>query len=214
MARALSGVRGDHSYSYEKLEARAAHVRSCLQVAPAAPLDAVKLFEELDEVAIVRADGQAIPLYGGVEALAGSDGYARFNAERNVLEILASEATYDLLEARHPRAAYFVAHELGHCVLHTEQLVRLAKMPTVAQQAAFHRGRTPHQVFQDTEWQANAFASALLMPAAGLLEIEKRHGSIDENLIADRFAVSYEAAGYRLDLFRKRRLSLLKASSR
>src|SRR6266446_4760470 len=92
----------------------------------------------------------------------------------------------------------------SHCVLHTDQLVRLAQLPT-AQQAAFHRGRADHEPCQDTEWQANALASALLMPAKGIQALEVEHNSITVSLVAMQFQVSLEAAGYRLDLYQNRR---------
>jgi len=92
--------------------------------------------------------------------------------------------------------------------LHTDQLVRLAEMPT-NQQAAFHRGRADHKPYEDTEWQANAFASALLMPAAGLVALEDEGLELTPLFIARRFRVSKEAASYRLDQFEKRRRDLL-----
>lgn len=125
------------------------------------------------------------------------------------MEILASAQTYDWLEDSHPRAGYFVGHELGHCVLHADQLVRLALMPH-QQQRSFHRGREGHKPFEDTEWQANAFAGALLMPAKGMAALEKSHGAITVSTLVNRFGVSSEAAGYRLELFNKRRSDLLR----
>jgi Zn-dependent peptidase ImmA (M78 family) len=149
-----------------------------------------------------------VPFRSGVVALEDSEGYARYDRSQNVLEILASESTYHWLEIGNPRATYFVAHELGHCILHTDQLVRLAQMPT-QQQKAFHRGRADHSPCEDTEWQANAFASALLMPACGIRALEEENSCLTAPLITAIFAVSQEAAGYRLDLYNKRRNELL-----
>ena len=114
------------------------------------------------------------------------------------------------LEQDYPRGGYFVAHELGHCLLHTDQLVRLAQMPA-AQQAAFHRGGqvVAHAVYRDTEWQANAFASAILMPARGLLVLEQRHSGLRPTDVAQHFHVSVEAASYRLELYNKRKRQLI-----
>ena len=82
-------------------------------------------------------------------------------------------------------------------------------MPT-EQQAAFHRGRQGHRACDDTEWQANAFASALLMPAPGVAALERENGGLlTVSMIVERFRVSREAANYRLDLFTARRLELL-----
>ncbi len=209
MSKALTGVRADNKYSYSKLESWASYVRQQLDFAPNAAVDPLRLFEDLHEISISRADGTVIPLRGGVIGLEDSEGYACYNRSRKLIEILASEKVYEWLEDKHPRAAYFLAHELGHCLLHTDQLIRLAQMPT-NQQAAFHRGRTDHKPFEDTEWQANAFASALLMPARGLAFLETKEGHLDAGLVAERFGVSCEAAGYRLDCFQSRREELLR----
>ena len=107
------------------------------------------------------------------------------------------------------RAGYFVAHELGHCVLHSGQLVRLAQMPT-DQQAAFHRasGRIAHKAFEDTEWQANAFAGALLMPAAGLAAFERESGRVTVRSSSGS-GCRVRPPANRLDIFSKRRAELL-----
>jgi hypothetical protein len=208
MSKGLSGVRADHKLSYRALETAAAYVRQQLNFPADEPIDPLRLFEDLHESSIKQRDGSVIPLRGGVISLEDSEGYTRYDAKRGVIEILASERTYEWLEERHPRAAYFVGHELGHCVLHTDQLVRLAEMPA-NQQAAFHRGRAGHKPYEDTEWQANAFASALLMPAAGLRSLEEEGLGLTPLFIARRFKVSKEAASYRLDLYGSRGRDLL-----
>ena len=209
MTKVLAGVRADNKYSYKKLEGFASYVRQQLKFAADVAIDPLRLFEDLHEISIVGANGKFIPLRGGVISLEDSEGYARYDRAGGVIEILASERTYDWLEEGHPRGKYFVAHELGHCVLHTQQLIRLAQMPA-NQQTAFHRGQSDHKPYEDTEWQANAFASALLMPAAGLASIERERGYLDASLIVEQFGASYEAAGYRLELFNTRRTELLR----
>lgn len=209
MNKGLTGVRADYKYSYRKLEVLAAYVRAQLKFQPDVAIDALRLFEDLHEISISRSDGTVIPLRSGVIALEDSEGFARYDRQRKVIEILSSERTYGWLEDGHPRAAYFLAHELGHCLLHTDQLIRLAQMPT-NQQAAFHRGRTDHRPYEDTEWQANAFAGSLLMPARGIALLEQQHGFLDASLIVDCFGVSTEAAGYRLDCFHARKDDLLR----
>jgi hypothetical protein len=210
MPKSLTGVRADHSQSYRNLERVAAFVREKLNFKPDEAIDALKLFDNLDGITIAPTVGKPIPLGYGVVELADSEGYVAYDRDRHVIEVLASEETYGWLEQRHPRGGYFVAHELGHCLLHTDQLMRLAKMPT-AEQAAFHRLKTEHKPYEDTEWQANAFASALLMPAVGLVALEKEHRTISAFEIAERFGVSNEAAGYRLELFAARRHELTRS---
>ncbi|MDE0699153.1 MAG: ImmA/IrrE family metallo-endopeptidase [Acidimicrobiaceae bacterium] len=209
MRQGLTGVRADRGYSYRDLERIAASVRTQLSYSPTGSIDTLQLFDGLD-IKVEVGNDRTIPIRGGVTALRDSEGYAKYDKDRGIIEILASPKTYDWLEKGHPRGGYFVAHELGHCLLHTDQLVRLAKMPK-AQQAALHRGRKEvgHKAFMDTEWQANAFAAALLMPAWGLLALEKSE-ELSPDTIAEHFHVSDEAATYRLELYVDRKEQLLK----
>ena len=210
MNRELSGVRADQPSSYRDLEATARTVRGCFDFSMGEAIDPLSLFENLDDIAIRRLNSTTVPLRSGVIALESSEGYTRYDEKLGFLEILASERTYEWLETGHHRGTYFVAHELGHCLLHTDQLVRLAQMPT-RQQAAFHRNRALHRPFEDTEWQANAFAAALLMPASGLATIEREVGVLTPALISERFRTSNQAAGYRLESYRRRKSQLLHA---
>ena len=209
MWQGLVGVRADRGYSYRKLEKLAAHVRSLLGYSPTEAIDTLQLFDGLD-IEVRDGTGRDIPIHGGVIELTGSEGFAKYDGDRCVIEILASHETYDWLENGHPRGGFFVAHELGHCLLHTDQLVRLAQMPKM-QQAALQRGgqKVDHEAYQDTEWQANAFAGALLMPAGGLHILEQQHGELSEGIVTEHFHVSTEAAGYRLELYDDRKKELL-----
>ena len=209
MWQGLVGVCADRGYSYRKLEKIAAYVRGRLGYSPTEAINALWLFDGLD-IEVRDGTGRDIPIHGSVIEFKGSEGYAKYDGDRSVIEILASPETYDWLEQGHPRGGFFVAHELGHCLLHTDQLVRLAQMPK-AQQAALHRGgqEVGHEAYQDTEWQANAFAGALLMPAPGLLILEQEHGELSPDIVAEHFHVSAEAAGYRLELYNDRKEQLL-----
>ena len=181
-----------------------------LSLSPTAAINAMRLFDRLDMTAQDRT-GQAIPLRSGVIELEDTEGFTKYNRDRRIIEILASAKMYEWLEQDYPRGRYFLAHELGHCLLHTDQLVRLAQIP-MAQQVALHRNGqvVAHEIYRDTEWQANAFASALLMPASGLLALEQRHrGGLCPTKIAAQFRVSVEAASYRLDLYNHRKQQLL-----
>lgn len=208
MRQGLTGARADRGYSYQNLEEISAGVREQLGYTPTEAIDTLQLFEGLD-IRVKDKAGRKIPIRGGVIELNDSEGYAKYDKDRRIIEILASPETYQWLESGYPRGGYFVAHELGHCLLHTDQLVRLAKMPK-AQQAALHRGRkeVEHKAYMDTEWQANAFAAALLMPARGLLALEKS-GELSLEIIAEHFHVSDEAATYRLDSYNNRKNQLL-----
>ncbi|WDT55778.1 helix-turn-helix domain-containing protein [Streptomyces sp. G7(2002)] len=76
------------------------------------------------------------------------------------------------------RGRFDAAHELGHLTLHSDY-------------------RTPQG--RDAEPQANAFASAFLMPRAGILAQELHNASVDRILSAKgRWGVSAMALTYRL----------------
>ena len=203
------GIRADRGYSYRDLEHRASYVRERLALPPTTAINAQKLFDGLD-ISVRDRNGRSIPVRGGVTEIKDSEGYSRYDSDQEVIEILASAETYDWLEQGHPRAVYFVSHELGHCLLHTNLLMRLAQMPS-AQQAALHRGgeRSTHKFFRDTEWQANAFAGALLMPARGLMALDQKHSDgISPEEIAEHFRVSVQAATYRLQTYNDRKHQL------
>ena len=209
MSQGLSGVRADRGYSYQKLEKVATYVRDQLNCSLTEAINTLRLFDCLD-IYVRDRSGQEIPIRGSVIELGDSEGFSKYDSDRRIIEILASPRTYDWLEKGYPRGGYFVAHELGHCLLHTDQLVRLARMPK-AQQAALHRGgeMVAHETYEDTEWQANAFASALLMPARGLLALERKYNELSPTTIAEHFCVSAQAARYRLDLYNARKRQLL-----
>lgn len=74
------------------------------------------------------------------------------------------------------RDRFTVCHELGHYLLHTTDRVALART----------QGVIP--AYADPEWQANAFAADLLIPPYSIT-------GLSINDIADRYKVSYQAAG-------------------
>ena len=73
---------------------------------------------------------------------------------------------------------------------------------TISRQAAMYRKRE-HQIPYDSEWQANAFAAALLMPAEGVRWMESKYGYVSEDLIANHFGTSLIAAQYRMESMSK-----------
>ena len=204
-----SGVRADSGYSYRKIERLATRVRAKLELTPTAPINTMRLFDRPVITAKGRS-GQDIPLQGGVIELEDSEGFTMYNSDRRIIEIIASVETYDWLEQDYPRGRFFLAHELGHCLMHTDQLVRMAHMP-LEQKASLHNcGQlVAHAFYLDTEWQANAFASAILMPANGLLALEKKYSGLSPGIVAEHFRVSFEAASYRLGLYLNRKQQLL-----
>lgn len=75
-----------------------------------------------------------------------------------------------------PTARFTLCHELGHLVMHRN--IALARVDP----------KNPPDIFRNSEWQADVFASCLLMPHHLLSE----HTSIEE--ITSAFGVSFKAA--------------------
>lgn len=206
--RVPQGVRADSPQSYRSLERIGAVVRGLMKLDCVDPIEALDFFEDLHEVSVETPTHGTVPLCSAVEEVSGTEGYAIFDSALRGIRMVASTTAYEWLERNHPRGTYFFTHELGHCFLHTDQLIRLAKLPE-HQQAAFHRGSANHEMYEDTEWQANGFASALLMPAAGLAKLEAARCRLSVESIVSVFKVSREAATYRLRNYLKRRGELL-----
>ena len=142
-------------------------------------------FDQINSIEVEMNDGSELPLETGIEHLGdGREGLSRYNPDNRCLEILLAPSTYEALEKGSPRAAYCLVHEFSHAWLHGEQLRQLAELPQPSQ-IAFHRGapQPAHPMYLDTEWQANALAAALLMPARGLSDLEQRYGRLAEDLV-------------------------------
>lgn len=80
-----------------------------------------------------------------------------------------------------PRSLFTFWHEFGHMILGHER--------------SFSRDESEnHKVYEDSEWQANTFASEFLMPYSTIVKEDLR---LPEE-VARRFGVSYTAAAIRL----------------
>jgi predicted metalloprotease len=146
---------------------------------------------------IVEFEGEEIALQESLE-LCDSEGLTHWDSDARKIYVGLSEQTYGLLLDGHVRAKYTVAHELGHAILHTEQLIRLASLSRKSQAALHRDNRGDHPAYLDTEWQANAFAGSLLMPADGIRSLIEDGIAIAAARIARQYKVSTQAAHYRL----------------
>jgi hypothetical protein len=201
------GFRSDFSMSYVDAERRARAVRRTLEIGDSDPLPGLELFESLDRYRVNLVGVQTPVTYGVEQLAAGVEAEARF--EEDELALLLSEESYRWLCDDRPRARFSLAHELGHVVLHAAQLKHLARMPH--SDAAMLRARVPkHPPYFDTEWQSNAFAAALLMPASALRRLELKKNLSADSLI-EMLIVSREAAINRIELYTARRSKLLAA---
>lgn len=100
---------------------------------------------------------------------------------------------YEDMVAGDGRARFTVSHEIGHVILHAQQVREI--MVNCGQDGL--KRRSDIEAYRDPEWQANAFAAAVLMPETAVKQImEEKHGSAA--LVAIRLQVSTLAADYRL----------------
>ncbi|WP_351008793.1 ImmA/IrrE family metallo-endopeptidase [Shewanella sp. S1-58-MNA-CIBAN-0166] len=101
----------------------------------------------------------------------------------NNKRILIKNSVYEAAADGNGRARFTIAHELGHLDLHK------------GVQPGFSRGT--HKVFEDSEWQADTFASEFLMNTDFIYSTDSA-----EDLV-ERFGVSYTAACMKLKKHRK-----------
>lgn len=209
MTATTRGVAAARPQSYTSLERIAAQVRARLLPgrSDVEPVPGLQLFERLDEYWVTVA-GTTLPLQYAVEDLPGGiEAQAHYSLEERSIVVALAETTYEDLRAGTGRALFTVAHEIGHAVLHPNELVerRIANVDS----RALHRGAGGgHKAFMDTEWQANGFSAAMLMPATGLLKLEQA-GRLDLRTVAGVYLVSLQAAELRLKVFTDRRRELL-----
>jgi hypothetical protein len=201
MTQPLTGIRADRKHSYHSIEQTAAELRKLLGLGPLDQFDALKFFDQIVPEMTVECLAGNIRLYEAVEECP-QEGLTRWNKDLGVLEVVLSERTYGSLQEDKVRARSTVAHECGHACLHTDQIIRLGGM-NLSSQVAFHRERNPHQACEDTEWQANAFGSALLMPAEGVERLFARLGRVSAFALTETFGVSLEAATYRIGTYER-----------
>lgn len=208
----IRGFAADQGRSYVDIERAARFARSViLKGVPATRrFPDIKAFEALDDYQITNA-GKPVKLDYAVNRLPpGVEALAMYDAGRDRLLVAVSPETYRGLQSGRSRARFCLCHEIGHACLHGGQLIRFGRIPHQAA-VSMLRGVAPaHPQFKDTEWQANAFAGALLMPAAGLLELEAK-APLTTRRLETTYGVSAVAAKIRLDVFIQRRYELLNA---
>lgn|GEM_PF-2173722 len=213
------GCESFESRSYKGIEAAAWSMRETLGLRP---LDRVRAFDLLESLHLygLWVDNQwvdgisLVPLNWRLssEMPRGYPAYTCYDiGHRRCVEIVVSEETYFGAESALPHHRFTIAHEVGHAVLHTSELMDYAHRPEAALLAREGRGEASHPPYRDTEWQANAYAAALLAPAQGLEELRRCERLTPEALI-QQFGISFQAARLRINQFLPRRRSLLSAT--
>jgi hypothetical protein len=121
--------------------------------------------------------------------------------------LVLNTPVYEGLIQGRPRHRFTGAHEVGHAVLHAGQLAAMQDSAKGAI-ALFRPNDIP--AYENPEWQANAFASSILMPASGVQAIISRNAWIGipyaAMAIALRFRVSNEAAEIRIKNLLERKM--------
>lgn len=196
-----TGIAAKEAQSYKKIEEIAISVREVFGLSRREPANMSEIFEFKIDDYLVGPPTIQVPMTHGVEEL-NTEALTQWNPEENRIELLLSREWYDKLGDGHPRASFTVAHELGHAVLHTVTLIELGNL-NLRSQAALHRGLKEHPTYMDTEWQANSFAAAFLMPLAGIKALGRPLETLQASTLVNDFGVSMKAATLRLDVIRR-----------
>jgi hypothetical protein len=99
---------------------------------------------------------------------------------------------YEKMVTGKGRARFTVTHEVGHVVLHAKQVREIM----VNYGTDGLKRRSDIESYRDPEWQANAFAAAVLMPESAVRAILAEGGGVGK--IARTLKVSVMAAEIRL----------------
>ncbi len=153
------------------------------------PFPLVRVFEDLPTQmpgVITGVDDLA----SGVEGACYPDG-----------RVFLSEDTYRRLIRDEGRARFTTAHEIGHACLH-RHFIRRVLTEGIAPSFKRRDGMKP---YLNPEWQANVFASCVLMPAVAMKVFAAEYAANRiptltsfQEAVRDTFLVSYEAAGIRI----------------
>jgi hypothetical protein len=146
----------------------------------------LKLFDALSDQ--YGLDPGVEELSDGVEGMTFPDG-----------RVLLSEETYRGAHEGLGRPRFTVPHECYHGMKHREQIRRA--LTDVGELVVCRRQNI--KPFLDPEWQANAFAGALLMPEPMVrLLASKQRRILLPDAMADTFGVSQKAAEVRLNVLK------------
>ena len=142
------------------------------------------------------------------------EGSARFDAERSCFHIELRKDLASRAMRGDGRARFTFAHEIGHVILHHKQLEKYqGSMYRDTLCTASERLKEGQRIYEHPEWQANAYAGALLVPTHGARRLvryirdHKTDPEVTATDVADTFKVSYQMANIRLSQLLPRLLS-------
>lgn len=150
------------------------------------PIDTLVQFDLPSTVDTIFATSELLP--------SGYEGVTRYLPERDEIELVLSTKSFDGLLDGVGRDRMTAAHELGHAILHREQIIQAAgALPP----RGLFRQSEKIEAYRNPERQAATFASRLLIPASTLDLAIKIHGP-NIGLLAETFQVSYQAMKIRM----------------
>lgn len=194
--------------SRRHIERTANDVRRSLDIDPLLPLPGWELFERIGRYH-VRVGRQPVRLTYGVEETleGGALACATYNDDQQEIALILTGESYDDLELRNGnRARFSVCHEIAHAVLHADRLVQITRIDH--DRRAMLRAEATTPAYASSEWQANAFAAAFLVPGEGLVYLEKQD-RLTAFAIRFMYGVSTTMAEKRLATFREHRSDLV-----
>lgn len=177
--------------SYTSIDALAQGVLSSFQPEALAGEESVNielLFEQFVPLHLEERYGVPfITEYTDLSSVGGPELLGFTDAKRGcaVVDSALVDSTSPI-ELRRGRST--IAHECGHCLVHVPVVRSFLSVISRDEAQLFRMKRTDLQAFVDPEWQAWAFARALLMPTqvVKLLQSQRR----SERYLADFFSVN------------------------
>jgi hypothetical protein len=114
-------------------------------------------------------------------------------------EVTLAPHIYEGMEKGVGRCRFAAAHEFGHVVMHADELAARVGVKFMSGSKVLLARRSDIKPFRNPEWQADAFAAAVLMPATTVRRALLGAAPADMwSNVTSTFAVSREAAEYRL----------------
>ena len=155
--------------------------------------DTLKAPQPLDVLGLID---EQLPIFGinvypaSREEIGNRDGATDPKGVGEIV-ILIEEGVWEQLEFPAPRSFYArttVCHEIGHAILHVPVLRRRLMVTDVL--ARTQRGRL--RAYEDPEWQAWAFAGAILMPTNTLRMLQGQRESLAHDEVSHTYEVSVQ----------------------
>jgi IrrE N-terminal-like domain len=206
------GLKADRGHSYISLEKEAVALRRMFKIDLDRPIDGVALWNAIPYRLVSRVAGCAYHVDVDIRPLDnGRIGQACWDSAIGKFLISLTEDSYRRLELGQ---VWDLIHEIMHVRLHPRLLQRLKSSEYLEKAYNERFLKHSHRSSRDTEWQANAGAAAVIMPAIGICKLEQRVRH-DELLLRleNSFRVRPVIVQRRWEIYLKYKSDLLTASA-